>query len=73
MSIPLVVLGISGDCMYLGFYHSAVRYNEHYKLMAFRVFSAWAWCMLGVNTVFTGLMIWKIVSVLSPWARPTCD
>lgn len=56
-------LGISGNFMYLAFYHSSVEYDDHFKLLAFQIYTAWAWCMLGVNTILTGLMIWRIVYV----------
>ena len=57
---PTLVLGLSGNLQFFGYYHSPVEYADKLQLMLYEIRAVWGWCMLGTNTILTGAMIWKI-------------
>lgn len=57
------LLGFSGDFQQLAIFRSVDLYNNHIVMIALDVNAAWGWCTFAVNTILTGSIIGKIISV----------
>ncbi|KAI0690063.1 hypothetical protein BC835DRAFT_206872 [Cytidiella melzeri] len=56
--ITNALLGLSGDCLYLSFYHDTANYNS---ITGFTIIAAWGWFTFAINTVLTGAIIGRIL------------
>jgi hypothetical protein len=54
---------LSADFVGLSYYHNEEAFITHDELIGKKITAAWGWIMLGINTVLTGGMIWKILYV----------
>lgn len=70
----IIVLGLTGDLQRFAYYRNPL--DTSMMLIATQINAAWGWCMLGINTVLTTLMIWRIMYVLSRsqriWVLNSC-
>ena len=62
-----VVLGLSGDVQHLTVYQHTKFYQTHLRIITFQITAAWGWVMFVINTFLTGSILWRIMSVRSPF------
>ena len=59
------VLCWSADAQHLAIYTHPDEYERVLLPVTLKITVAWGWLMFTINTALTGLIIWKIVWVLS--------
>ena len=57
----ILVLGLSGNFQYLAYYRHQTEFQHSLVEVTFEINVLWGWCMLGINTLLSGGMIWKIM------------
>ena len=57
------VVGYASDLQDLAAYHNMMSFVTHFERVAFQVNAAWGWLMFATNTVLTGSILGRIMSV----------